>query len=129
MPNLMISSPMQIPPSNSLRSVSDDSAGLRDYCYFLKNSGKQWKTVAGQRGFAVFWFTERSAAEDFCGNEISMADDSLQKTGKNSQPRHAASDTARWLGASYECVTSNRHCELGPGFARRGRAQPGPNSQ
>jgi hypothetical protein len=32
-----------------------------------------------------------------------MADNSLQKTAKNSQPCHLASDIAR-LGASYECV-------------------------
>jgi hypothetical protein len=33
-------------------------------------------------GFAAFSFAEPSTAQDFCRNEISMADDSLQKTAK-----------------------------------------------
>jgi hypothetical protein len=33
-------------------------------------------------GFAAFSFAEPSADQHFCGNEISMADDPLQKTAK-----------------------------------------------
>ena len=44
-----------------------------------KNSGKSGYNCGG---FAAFSFAEPSAAQDFSGNEISMADDSLQKTAK-----------------------------------------------
>jgi hypothetical protein len=48
-------------------------------CHFSQNSAKQW---CNRGGFAVFSLAEPSAAQDFSGNEISMADNSLQKTAK-----------------------------------------------
>jgi hypothetical protein len=39
----------------------------------------------GQLGFSVFSFAEPSAALDFCENEISMADNLLQKTAKTAR--------------------------------------------
>jgi hypothetical protein len=39
----------------------------------------------GQLGFGVFSFAEPSAALDFCENEISIADNLLQKTAKTAR--------------------------------------------
>jgi hypothetical protein len=47
--------------------------------FLTKTAAKQWCNCGG---FAVFSFAEPSAAQDFCGNEISMADNSLQKTAE-----------------------------------------------
>ncbi|HJY50745.1 MAG TPA: hypothetical protein VJ349_19240 [Stellaceae bacterium] len=53
-------------------TASGDSAAL---AISRKGSTKQW-------GLAVSSFAEPSAAQDFCANEISMADDLLQITAK-----------------------------------------------
>ena len=70
---------MQISSTNPLKPLSGDGVAFDILVISLKNSGKKW---CNRGGFAAFSFGEPSAAQDFRGNEISMADNSLQKTAK-----------------------------------------------
>jgi len=91
---------MQISPTNPLRALSGDDVSFGIFAISHKNSAKKWYN---RGGFAAFSLAEPSAAQDLSGNEISMADNSLQKTAKTAS-RAVWLPTARWLSASYECV-------------------------
>src|SRR5260370_9008698 len=70
---------VQISPTNQLKRVSGRVPRSRS-CDFSENS--RGKELRNGCGVAVFSFAGPSAAQDFCGNEISMADNSLQITAK-----------------------------------------------
>jgi hypothetical protein len=65
---------MPISPANPLKPLPAIAPPWR-LAISHNGSAKQW-------GSAVFSFAEPSAAQDFCANEISMADDLLQITAK-----------------------------------------------
>jgi hypothetical protein len=66
---------MQISPANPLKPLPAIAPPWPFLAISRKGSTKQW-------GLAVSSFAEPSAAQDFCANEISMADDLLQITAK-----------------------------------------------
>jgi hypothetical protein len=74
---------MQIPPTNPLKRFSGDDIAFGILA--TKTPVKRGVTVVG---FAVFSFAERSTAQDFSGNEISIADNSLQRTAKTASRCH-----------------------------------------
>jgi hypothetical protein len=56
---------MQISPTNPLKPLSGDEVGFNILAISHKNSGKR---RCNRGGFAAFWFTEQSVAQDFRGN-------------------------------------------------------------
>jgi hypothetical protein len=66
---------MQISPANPLKPLPAIAPPWPFSAISHKGSAKQW-------GLAVSSFAEPSAAQDFCADEISMADDLLQITAK-----------------------------------------------